>query len=244
MQKAKNLQHSSKMCLVWVKNGNLEPTVVVIFYNIYSMKKCGIYKITSPSGKIYIGQSEDIDRRFYQYKKLQCKRQPKLYNSLNKYGVNNHVFEIIEECNKSLLNSKEKLYIKFFDSYKKGLNSSLGGETVSSKLLEVRKKQSNTRKKKFALGEIINPMLGRKKEKSGMYGKKHTKEALEKLNKVKRVGINNPKSRKVICSITNKIYESARQAWLELYSNQYKYSYFKCMLAGYNTNKTTLSYLN
>lgn len=36
---------------------------------------------------------------------------------------------------------------------------------------------------------------------------------------------------------------SARQAWLELYSNQYKYSYFRCMLAGYNTNKTTITYL-
>ncbi len=30
----------------------------------------GIYKITNPEGKIYIGQSIDIDRRFKEYKRL------------------------------------------------------------------------------------------------------------------------------------------------------------------------------
>lgn len=66
---------------------------------------------------------------------------------------------------------------------------------------------------------------------------------LNKPLRTKHNGSNNHKSRKVICSTTDKIYESARQAWLQLYENQYKYSYFKCMLAGYNKNKTTLSYL-
>jgi hypothetical protein len=33
-------------------------------------KICGIYKITSPSGKVYIGQSVDIKRRFTTYKIL------------------------------------------------------------------------------------------------------------------------------------------------------------------------------
>lgn len=66
---------------------------------------------------------------------------------------------------------------------------------------------------------------------------------LSKPIRTKNNGVNNHKSKKVICLVTNKTYESARQAWLELYSNQYKYSYFRCMLAGYNTNKTTLSYL-
>ena len=37
----------------------------------------GIYKITSPSNKIYIGQSLDIDRRFKTYKNInKVKRQP------------------------------------------------------------------------------------------------------------------------------------------------------------------------
>ena len=67
-------------------------------------KICGIYKITSPSGKIYIGQSKDINKRFNLYKRLQCERQPKLYNSFIKYGTINHKFEVLCECNKELLN--------------------------------------------------------------------------------------------------------------------------------------------
>lgn len=203
------------------------------------MKICGIYKITSPSGKIYIGQSTDINRRFYQYKKLACKKQPVLYNSLIKYGVEAHIFEIIEECEEDMLNERESYFIELHSSYRNGMNCSLGGELSPSKLPEVRLKQSETRKRKFAEGTLKNPMQG----KSGMLGKKHTEETIEKLNAVKRIGSENFKSRKVICSVTSKTYESARLAWLELYSTEYKYSYFKCMLAGYNKNKTTLSYL-
>lgn len=57
----------------------------------------GIYKITSPSGKIYIGQSWNIKARFNKYNKVKCKEQRYLYHSLVKYGVNNHEFEILHE---------------------------------------------------------------------------------------------------------------------------------------------------
>lgn len=74
----------------------------------------GIYKITSPSGKIYIGQSINIERRWIKsYKNLQCKSQTRLYNSLKKYGPENHIFEIIEECSINELIDQEtkwKLY--------------------------------------------------------------------------------------------------------------------------------------
>jgi len=57
----------------------------------------GIYKITSPSKCIYIGQSKNIERRFNEYKINQCKTQKRLYNSLLKHGWQNHKFEIIHE---------------------------------------------------------------------------------------------------------------------------------------------------
>ena len=62
----------------------------------------GIYKITSPSNKVYIGQSVNIQKRFRDYKSLKrsIKQQPRLYNSFVKYGVNNHLFEILSECTK------------------------------------------------------------------------------------------------------------------------------------------------
>lgn len=56
----------------------------------------GIYKITSPSGKIYTGQSTNIDKRISRYKSLSCEKQVRLYNSLKKYGWDSHIFEIIE----------------------------------------------------------------------------------------------------------------------------------------------------
>ena len=62
----------------------------------------GIYKITSPSGKVYIGQSIDIERRFRHYKRMVCKDQVKVYNSFLKYGVDAHIFEILELCDKIL----------------------------------------------------------------------------------------------------------------------------------------------
>ena len=52
----------------------------------------GIYKITSPTNKIYIGQSIDIENRFTKYKSLDCKNQVRLYNSLKKYGFDKHKF--------------------------------------------------------------------------------------------------------------------------------------------------------
>lgn len=59
------------------------------------MKVCGVYKIVNPIGKIYIGSSKNIYNRWNFYNKLYCKKQIKLYNSFVKYGVKNHIFEII-----------------------------------------------------------------------------------------------------------------------------------------------------
>jgi len=74
----------------------------------------GIYKITSPTGKIYIGQSIDIEKRFKYYKKLYCKQQTKLYFSLKKYGCENHIFEIIEECKECNLLERETYWKKYY----------------------------------------------------------------------------------------------------------------------------------
>jgi group I intron endonuclease len=82
----------------------------------------GIYKITNPKGRIYIGQSIDIYLRFKYYKYLKCKSQKKMYNSLLKYGFDNHKFDVLEECSVELLNERERYYQEFFDCVEKGLN--------------------------------------------------------------------------------------------------------------------------
>lgn len=86
----------------------------------------GIYKITNPKGKIYIGQSVNIKKRWYSYEKLYCKQQFYLYNSLVKYGIENHKFEIIEECLLEQLNEREIYWKQYYlkqvkDNWKKVL---------------------------------------------------------------------------------------------------------------------------
>lgn len=80
------------------------------------MKLIGIYKVTSPTGKIYIGQSINIDHRFSQYKNCRSTNAigPKLYNSLSKYGWDAHKKEIIEECSIEQLNERETYWKKYY----------------------------------------------------------------------------------------------------------------------------------
>lgn len=75
----------------------------------------GIYKIVSPSGKIYIGQSVDIEKRFNRYYRLECKSQSRLYNSLLKYGIDKHILSIVVECDKSELNEYERKYQDYYN---------------------------------------------------------------------------------------------------------------------------------
>lgn len=86
----------------------------------------GIYKITSPSGKVYIGQSIDIEKRLKSYKNLQCKKQRAIYSSLLKYGPENHIYEIVSECDVEQLNEKERYYQELYNAFgKNGLNLTL-----------------------------------------------------------------------------------------------------------------------
>jgi group I intron endonuclease len=100
---------------------------------------CGIYKITNPKGKEYIGKSKDIEYRFMQYALLDKRVIGiKLYNSLKKYSWDGHIFEVIEECDEKQLSEREIFWIKKCDSIKNGLNIKGGGEggswTEESKL--------------------------------------------------------------------------------------------------------------
>lgn len=69
----------------------------------------GIYKITNPKGRIYIGKANDIDFRMRSYKCLNCKDQPKIYNSLAKYGYDSHEIKVVAELNE--LDSERMLSI-------------------------------------------------------------------------------------------------------------------------------------
>ncbi len=94
-------------------------------------KICGIYKITSPTGGIYIGQSVNVMKRLISYQQVKCKSQRKLYFSLLKHGSINHTFNVIHTCSRDKLNEFEIFYINKFDTFntKHGLNLHSGGNS-------------------------------------------------------------------------------------------------------------------
>jgi group I intron endonuclease len=77
------------------------------------MPKIGIYKITSPSGKVYIGQSIDIDKRWEGHKQYNG-IGPKLKNSYIKYGFEAHIKDNIEECSIEQLNERETYWKQIY----------------------------------------------------------------------------------------------------------------------------------
>ena len=131
------------------------------------MKKeivCGIYKITSPSNKVYIGQAIDVYSRWDSYKHLYCSSQIKLYNSFKKYGWENHKSEIIYECDKLKLNEFEIYYGNLFNC----LDLHFG---LNIKCLGTNGSHSEETKKKISLSNI---------------GKKHSEETKIKIGDINR----------------------------------------------------------
>jgi group I intron endonuclease len=78
----------------------------------------GIYKITSPTNSVYIGQSRRIRNRWYHYTTKHFKNQERLYRSIMKHGVTTHQFELIHELpkdvSKFVLDTYEVFYIEFY----------------------------------------------------------------------------------------------------------------------------------
>lgn len=208
----------------------------------------GIYKISSPSNKVYIGQSVDIHYRFYRYKTLNCKGQIRLYNSLLKYGINNHIFEIIEECEIEELNDKERHYQDLYDVIsEKGLNCILTTTNgKSGRLSEETSLKISASKKNYKPSEETK--LKMSVSGKGRIVSEETKEKISIGNKGKkkseshRLNIKNKfEGKKVIDTVTNIIYSSVRQASEEL--NIYYITLLRNLNGKTKKNKTTLKYL-
>lgn len=135
----------------------------------------GIYKITNPKGKVYIGQSTNINKRKNSYKKLQCVGQTLIYNSLKKYGWENHHFEVIEVCGVEQLNERENYWGKYYDTLEEGLNLRLGdGRGSCSDIIKEKISKSNSKPKPKGFGDKMSKVhlgKGRSKESKSKQSK-------------------------------------------------------------------------
>ena len=92
-----------------------------------------IYKITNKvNGKSYIGQTiQNVKERFYQHCATKCSQavlNMVIHKAITKYGKSNFTIEVIEEVESANLNDRERYWIRYYDSYNNGYNSTEGGQ--------------------------------------------------------------------------------------------------------------------
>lgn len=92
-----------------------------------------IYRIVNDiNDKVYVGKTLlSLDKRFAKHKEDSYRKQKQvrpLYRAMNKYGCDKFHIELIEECPLKILDDREIFWIKFYDSYEKGYNATLGGD--------------------------------------------------------------------------------------------------------------------
>lgn len=95
----------------------------------------GIYKITNNvTNKSYIGQSINIEKRWYEHKyKAECVEDRSynsiLHNSMRKYGIEHFILEVLEECTIEELDTKEQFWIQQLNTISPyGYNILQGGQ--------------------------------------------------------------------------------------------------------------------
>lgn len=148
-----------------------------------------IYKYTSPSGKVYIGQTTNQTLRRKKwfnmsspYTSLDWKS--KIDKARIKYGPSSFIYEVLfqnkyvsRRAAKIELNTLEAYYVGLYDSYRAGYNSTIGGDSASGPI-----KHSNRTKLKMRLSHLGKRMNDASKAKlsKALTGIKRSEEFKEK----------------------------------------------------------------
>lgn len=132
LERIKPKLHKPRILCMLIWSTYYQKPMTALCNNIIGVnKKSGIYKITNQKTKqCYIGQAVDIATRWKDHAKcglgIDTPVANKLYKAMQEYGLENFSFEILEECNKDMLNEKEKYYIELYQAYEYGYNSNAG----------------------------------------------------------------------------------------------------------------------
>ena len=124
-------------------------------------RKSGIYMWTSPSGKSYIGQSVNLQKRkcaflcfgdIYGGQKIN--RARKKYNNKRYWK-----YKVLEYCDIDDLDEREEYYISLYNTMRKGYNCESGGH--ENKIMSDEAKQKMSKSKKGMYCGENNPMWGK-----------------------------------------------------------------------------------
>lgn len=180
----------------------------------------GIYKITSPTGKIYIGQSTSIKKRFKCYKSSGCKYQVILHNSFEKHGIDNHTFEVVEICPIKALNERERYWQDYYNCVggKIGMNCRATASNDKSGYFsnETKKRMSISAKKKIFteqhLKKITEEIIKNNKKYIGVPKSQNHRDKISKTLTGRKNyffrGFNHPRGEIVLDTMTGIYYGS------------------------------------
>lgn len=173
-------------------------------------KKVGIiYKIISPSGKVYIGKSINFTKRLRYYAKGGCKNQTVLYNSILKHGWDSHTIEVLAKSNfptNETLNILERFFIKYYKTNLRryptcnGMNCTDGGDGNFGAI-----------KTGAELERIRTLRVGKAPWNKGKTYTKELKEKLSKAHKGKYTRGDNPSAKILFDENTGVYFESVTE---------------------------------
>jgi group I intron endonuclease len=143
---------------------------------VFIIETAGIYAIINKANwKVYVGQSVSCNARWVAHKsasKRGIHNNGHLQAAFDKYGTNNFMFFVIEECSEEVRDERERYWINHFNSCDEncGYNMQTGGSFG--------KRHAESTKRK--IGDA------HRGEKNYFYGKKFSNEHKEKLSKAKK----------------------------------------------------------
>lgn len=157
-----------------------------------------IYKYTSPVGKSYIGQTVDENNRRTKFLKNDGQYGgKKIDNARKKYGPENFEYTVlvkVESDNidelKKCLNQLEIGFIRMFNTYRNGYNSTEGGKSLMgyhpSEETRIKMRNSHLGQHSWNKGKTMGADTRRKiselkKGNKNMLGHKHSEESKQKM---------------------------------------------------------------
>ena len=114
-----------KILYIWVAGISNHPAIFMgiseIEYEKLLWGKSGIYMWTSPSGKKYVGLSDNLGNR---HKDFRCASDNRAYAGINsiidkarkKYPYDQWHYEVLEFCSIDLLGEREKYWIAYYQT--------------------------------------------------------------------------------------------------------------------------------
>ena len=138
----------------------------------------GIYKITNlVNGKVYIGASRRIERRWVDHKR---RASSPIHSDLEAYGLENFKFEVLIECPETMLTQWERDMICLYDSDdpEKGYNCK------NDRPYSLKNSESHKEKPAWNKGLKMKPCSEEHKRKisEAKKGHKHTEEAKRRMS--------------------------------------------------------------